>query len=561
MAGIVALIAIVFASRLFYIQVAKGAYFYNLADDQYRSGGQYGVYERGNIYFSLQDGAYLTAAGLASGYILAINPTLLKDSLLAYTKLSEIVPEISETDFMARTSKDDDPYEEIIHRLTESQKNAIESLKIDGILLPKEQWRIYPASALASHVLGFVGYDEDKFIGRYGVESKYEDNLTRKVGNLYQNFFSGIFEGIKSEVFGEKNDREADVVLSIEPRVQVLVESKADELMSRWGAKGVGISVMDPQTGDIFAMTARPAFDANNLRIEKDPKVFTNPFSQEVFEMGSIMKPITISSAIDSGVIKSDTEYLDKGYIELDGKKIGNYDGKGRGLATMQDVLNQSLNTGAAFAALKMGHESFRNYMYRFGFQDKTGIDLPNETGNLIDNLDSNRDVEIATASFGQGIAVSPISMMRALAALGNGGFLIKPHVVRSLDYKLGYSEETKTTEQGRAISGETSDEITRMLVKVVDEYLAHGKLKFEHYSIAAKTGTAQIANPSDGGYYTDRYFHSFFGYFPAYKPRFLVFLYMSEPQGVNYASETLTEPFRDITKFLISYYNIVPDR
>jgi cell division protein FtsI/penicillin-binding protein 2 len=186
---------------------------------------------------------------------------------------------------------------------------------------------------------------------------------------------------------------------------------------------------------------------------------------------------------------------------------------------------------------------------------------MPGEANNLISNLESDRDIEMATASYGQGIAVTPISMIRALGALANNGYLIKPHFVESVDLDMGITNNTKITEQGRAISTATSEEITRMLVKVVDEYLANGAIKLEHYSIAAKTGTAQIANPGGGGYYADRYMHSFFGYFPAYKPRFLVFMYLYEPEGATYASETLSMPFKDITQFLISYYNIAPDR
>ncbi len=559
---VVALGAVVIATRLFYLQVAMGSHYYNLADTQYTAGGQYSLYERGSIYFSNKDGGQIGAAGLESGFILAINPSLIVEgNEVIYEKLLSIIPGISKEQFLIRAEKNTDPYEEIAHRLTLQQKNKIEELDIKGIILVKEQWRTYPADNLASQVIGFVGFNEDEFVGRYGIEREYESVLSRSTNGLYNNFFTGILDGVKKDFFGEERDRDGDVILTIEPKVQALVESKLEELISNWTPRKVGIMVIDPKTGEIMAMAARPSFDPNNLKDETDPEVFSNPFVEDVFEMGSIMKPITIASALDAGVIKSSTTYLDKGFIELDGKRISNFDGKGRGLASMQDVLNQSLNTGATFAALSLGPNRFREYMYRFGYQDKTGIDLPQETGNLIENLESNKEVEIATASFGQGIAVSPISITRALSALGNGGYLIKPHVTRSIDYTLGYSDGIKVTDQGRAISREASDEITRMLVKVVDEYLANGGLKMEHYSIAAKTGTAQIANPDGGGYYTDRYTHSFFGYFPAYNPRFLIFLFMTEPVGANYASQTLTEPFRDITKFLISYYDIPPDR
>ena len=196
-----------------------------------------------------------------------------------------------------------------------------------------------------------------------------------------------------------------------------------------------------------------------------------------------------------------------------------------------------------------------------FGVGEETGIELPNEISGLVTNFRSNRDVEYATASFGQGFAITPLETTRALAALGNGGYLPSPHLVKQIKYTNGTTWSPDYPYGRRVLSGESSEEITRMLVKVVDEALRGGTMKMSNYRIAAKTGTAQIANLEAGGYYDDRYLHSFFGYFPAYEPKFIVFLYMVYPKGVRYASETLTEPFFDLTKFLISYYNLPPDR
>ena len=230
----------------------------------------------------------------------------------------------------------------------------------------------------------------------------------------------------------------------------------------------------------------------------------------------------------------------------------------------MQVVLNKSLNTGAAFVVRKMGNDVFSDYMFKFGLGSTTDIDLPNEGNSLVSNLKTSRDLEHAQASFGQGIALTPITTARALSAMANGGVLIRPHLVKEIRYKIGTTKtieypDAKDPEVPRMLKPETSETISRMLTEVVDYSLRYGNLRLESHSIAAKTGTAQIA--TSGGYFEDRYLHSFFGYFPSYDPQFLVFLYTYHPKGVKYASETLTETFMNTTKFIINYYNIPPDR
>jgi cell division protein FtsI/penicillin-binding protein 2 len=207
----------------------------------------------------------------------------------------------------------------------------------------------------------------------------------------------------------------------------------------------------------------------------------------------------------------------------------------------------------------QMGNDAFTKYMYNYGLGSTTGIDLPNEGHSLVSNLDSPRDLEHAQASFGQGIALTPIETVRALSVLANGGTLINPHLVKEIDYKIGTKKTISFPPGPQIIKPETSKEISRMLTEVVDTALMNGTVKLPNYSVAAKTGTAQIA--TSGGYYADRYLHSFFGYFPSYNPRFLVFLYTYYPKNVEYASETLTPTFIDMVKFLINYYQIPPDR
>jgi cell division protein FtsI (penicillin-binding protein 3)/stage V sporulation protein D (sporulation-specific penicillin-binding protein) len=270
-----------------------------------------------------------------------------------------------------------------------------------------------------------------------------------------------------------------------------------------------------------------------------------------------------MASALDLGLVNANTAYNDKGSVVVEKKEIFNFDKKGRGPGTtMQDVLNQSLNTGMVFVYQKLGRKNLRDYLLSYGIKDKTGIDLPNETSGLVSNIiNSPRDIEYANAAFGQGIALTPIEMIRALSALSNGGNLVVPHIMQKIKYSDGTEKKLTYPTTPTKISEKTSEDITRMLVTVMDKSLKGGLGKLDHYSVAVKTGTAQVAKESGGGYYTDRHTHSFFGYFPAYDPEFIVFLYAVNPKGVSYASVTWADPFINITKFLLNYYEIPPDR
>jgi cell division protein FtsI/penicillin-binding protein 2 len=352
-----------------------------------------------------------------------------------------------------------------------------------------------------------------------------------------------------------------DVVLTIEPRVQATLEEALREALEKWGADSAGGLVLDPQTGAVIAMASLPSFDPNKYAEVENISYFRNPLISDIFELGSVVKPLTLAAAMDAGKINPTTTYFDKGYEILNGQRIENYDGKGRGWVDMQAVLNKSLNTGAIFAMQQLGKEQFRHYLQKYGLGQKTGIDLPQEVAGQLSNLSSSRDIEYATASFGHGIAISPLEFATAASSIANGGLIMRPYVVAKLAIDGGKDKITEALVERRALKQETSEEITRMLVEVVDDALLGGTVKMQHYSIAAKTGTAQLPKEGQLGYYEDKYLHSFFGYAPAFDPQFLIFLYLKNPHGMRYASRTLTDPFMDLTKFLINYYEIPPDR
>ena len=557
LSALICLFALLIISKLFSIQIIHGKEFTERADRQYATPTN-NMFERGSIFFKSKDNEFVSAASTISGFKVAINPKEISETSLIYEKINSIIP-LDRDSFFAKANKKSDPYEEIANRLNKDLADKISALKLPGVSVYREKWRFYPGNELAAHFLGFVGFQGNELSGRTGIERYYNGVLSRNNQDLYVNFFAEVFSDISRTLF-DKSNKEGDIITTIEPTVQNDLEKELQDVMKGWRSDAVGGIIINPKDGSIYAMAHLPAYDLNNYSKVKDFSVFSNPIVESVFEFGSSIKALTMAAGLDAGVVSAETTYNDKGFLILNNRQINNFDKKARGIVSMQEVLNQSLNTGSVFVMQSLGKERFKKYMLSYGVAEKTGIDLPTEISGLVGNLESGKEVEYATASFGQGIAFTPIEAVRAFSVLANGGYLITPHLVSEIDYTDGLKSKTKISPGQRVLSEKTAEEITKMLVAVVDKALLGGTVKQEHYSIAAKTGTAQMSSP-DGGYYEDRYLHSFFGYFPAYNPKFLILLYNINPKGAQYASHTLTEPFINLVKFLIDYYNVAPDR
>jgi cell division protein FtsI (penicillin-binding protein 3)/stage V sporulation protein D (sporulation-specific penicillin-binding protein) len=551
--------AFILMGRLFSLQIVKRSFYVEAASRQYATPSS-DLYERGNIFFKHKNGDLVSAAGQITGYKVAINPEILDDPQTAYKKISEI-SDLDESDFLEKAAKTGDPYEEILNNLTKENADKISALKIQGVSIFKEKRRFYPGVNMAAQTLGFVGYKGDELGGRYGLERQYEETLSRNKNTPYVNFFAEVFSNIKRNILKD-SAREGDIVTTIEPSVQSFLDSELAKVRDRYNVDSIGGIIMNPKDGSIYAITVKPDFDLNNFSKVKNATTFSNPMVENVLEFGSVVKPLIMASALDAKVVTAQTSYNDTGSVIVENKQIYNFDKKGRGPGTtMQEVLNDSLNTGMVYVYQRLGKQKMRDYLFSFGIKEKTGIDLPNETSGLVSNLNSPRDIEYANAAFGQGIALTPVELLRALASLGNGGELVVPHLVERIKYSDGTAKVMSYEKKPTKISKETSEEITRMLVAVMDTSLKGGTGKLEHHSIAVKTGTAQVANATTGGYYEDRHNHSFFGYFPAYDPEFIVLLYAINPKGTLYASQTWADPFLNIAKFLINYYEVPPDR
>ncbi len=409
----------------------------------------------------------------------------------------------------------------LIDRATEEQVKAVENLELEGVYVNERQYRFYPLNNLVSHVLGFVGVNENAAVptGLYGIE---------RLKN--------------SELLDEK-----DVNLTIDVNLQRESEKVLGDLVREFEAVGGTVIVEEPMTGKIFAFASAPDFNPNSYS-EYPVKNFLNPGVSGIYEPGSVFKVITMASGIDLGVITPETVYVDKGEITLNGKTIENWDKKAYGEITMTNVLERSVNTGAVFAESQIGHENFLEYIKKFGFGEVTGIDLPDEAIGSLRSLERKdvREIDFATASFGQGPAVTPIQLVNAYAAVANGGVLMRPYV--------DATDEPEVIR--RVISEEAAEQVTKMMESAVDKAEVAA---IKGYRIAGKTGTAQVPDFERGGY-SDELIHNFVGFAPASDPRFVILIKIDKPKS-PLAGITVVPAFRKLTEFVLNYYHIAPDR
>ncbi len=529
--------------------------------------------ERGDIVMTTRDGNRYTLAGQIAEYHIHIEPKLWpktqREQDEAIRFIASVHPEFTKNELKNVLNKGKN------YRFKEGfSESDLEKLvktkdfsKIAplGARVAAEKKRYYPGGSLASHVLGFVGFVGDRIEGRYGLEKQYDSMLRIQDQGLYTNFFVELFSNFKKIARDTYHTTgQGTLVATIEPEVQKRTEELLSGIVERWGPEEGGIIVMNPSNGQIIAMAGTPSFDVNNFQKVSSNSVFTNPLTQKVYEVGSIMKPLVVAYGIETGKVTADTLYTDKGSVEVEDRTVYNFDRKARGTVDMRQVLIQSLNTGMVFIMDKLPRKDVREYLTSLGLRTKTGIDLPYEATGLTNNLDTLRRVEYANIAFGQGIAVTPIAIMRALSVLANGGIMVTPHVISGIEYPHALPEDlTAKHQEGdvSVLSAETVQSVTSVMVKLVDTNFIGDPNYLKHYSIAAKTGTAQIANGASGsGYGVDR-LHTFFGFFPAYKPQFSVFMIITKPKGVKYSAQTLAGPFLELTQFLVNYYSIPPDR
>ncbi len=421
-----------------------------------------------------------------------------------------------------------------------------------GLGLMPHPVRLYPQHSLAAHVLGFVNSEPRAY---YGVEQYYDDYLWRIDTPFFHSdaTYSRLPAGWQTYLPSAAGQ---DLVLTIDRRVQYIVERVLAEAIGRYQAESGTIIVMEPHTGRILAMASLPAFDPNRYGLTNDT-VLSNPATSKQYEPGSIFKIVTIASAIDAGLITPDSVLTDTVELEVGGRTIQNSDRKSHGEVTVRETLVHSLNIPTAKVALMMEESLFYQYVRRFGFGQLTEVDLANETPGTVKTpgnpLWSRSD--LATNAFGQGLAVTPLQMTLATAVIANGGLLVRPHVVDSMVLRGQVIRPGKAPVR-RVIQRETAATMTDLMISVVEDGAT--KAGVYGYTVAGKTGTAQVA--IEGGYHPTQTIQSFVGFAPANDPLFVALVKLDKPKTSPWAVHTAAPTFAELSRQLLYFMHAPPD-
>lgn len=545
--------------RLFYWQVIKGASLAQEAKYQHQTGVT-SLAPRGNILAS--DGTWL-AASTQAWLVYAQKPDLNESPRSIANKIAPLLIE-DKKDLLSEAQRiegllvsEGSVWIPIKHKVATEVKKNIEAMNIRGIGFSEEDARYYPEASSSAQILGFVGKNKDgEDTGYFGLEGYYNLSLSGKAG-LTQRESDARGAPI---LFGSSKEIDpvngVDIKTHIDKVVQGIVEKRLKAAIETYGASAGNVTVMDPKTGAILAMAAYPSYDPANYSRFRDSD-FKNPIISDSFEPGSIFKPLVMAAGLDAGVVKPDTRCdICDGPLKVDKYEIETWDGKYRPDETMTDVIVHSDNVGMSFVGQKLGSEKLYDYLDKYGLGKLTGIDLQGEQNPGLRKKETWNIVDLVTSSFGQGIAVTPIQMVRAVSAIANGGRTVKPIVVDKV-VKEGWEDKIKPEFGEQVISEKAAKQITEMMKLAVKE----GEAKWavpKGFSIAGKTGTAQI--PVAGHYDPTKTIASFVGFAPAENPKFIMLVSLREPKTSQWGSETAAPLWFDISRDLFPYMGIQPN-
>ncbi len=439
--------------------------------------------------------------------------------------------------------------------------DELESIEELGLNFYKNILRYYPDKEIGSHILGFLGYGEDGYsrVGNYGLEGYFEEELAGYGGQIVGE--ADVAGRLVSSNEGKSVENGYDVVLTIDRTVQYATCKSLEKALTRYDAESGSVIIMETKTGAIRAMCNYPSFDPNNYSDVDSADVFNNNAVYAAYEPGSVMKSVSMAIAIDQGKVEPDTTYKDEGEIKFaGGNTIRNAGNEKYGLVNMKEVLASSINTGIVFATSEVNNKIYEDYMQKFGFGQPSGLNISQDFSGDISLLAKEGDIFKATASYGQGITVTPMQMVSAINTIANRGRLVQPYLVSQIRYGDEIVEEYKPRVLRQVIDTATASQVSAMMVHVVDSGHA-GKAKVDGYYVAGKTGTAQVANSETGRYDDYKTIHNFVGFASNDDPKFTMIVKLDYPTAARYSADTAAPLFGEIAKFLLEYYQIPPKR
>lgn len=538
-------LALVLAGRLFYWQLLPHPELL-AADDAMRLPTPTLKAGRGAIYDRT---GRLLAADVANNILVAY-PKDIKDPADLASRLARMLGRPEAELRPALEGKQGKSYVRVARNLPDTTvkalEKAIDKRELVGVNIEREAQRTYPMGTLAAHILGFVGGDRR---GHYGVEQNYDDALRGEEGTW------GAPVLIDPSRYQSPRDG-FDLVLTIDANIQRIVERELSKAIEAQDAEGGTAIVMDPRTGAILAMASVPTYDPNLYGAAPNDR-YVNPAISRLYEPGSVLKAMTLSAALEEGVATLDTTYNDVGYIKVNGFTIWDWDRVAHGKVDMRTMMRLSLNVGTVYLSQWLGAEKFYFHIRNFGFGSRTGIDLAGEEVGIINDQRTKNwnELSLATNSFGQGLASTPIQVVSAMAAIANGGNLMQPYVLHQLRQGDKVVKETRPIVLRRVVSPQTVPAVREALVGVVEHAVRAG---VPGYTIGGKTGSSQI--PVEGGYDPDMTIASFVGFGPVHDPRFVILVKVDKPVHRQLGSEVAAPFFGALARQLFDYLDIPPD-
>ena len=535
-------------SRLIYIQIISNKPLSELADKQHKNFVKLAP-KRGTLYDRQKR---LFSIHLESSSIYAVPKEIRNKEKTAHVLAREVG--LKEGIVLAKLKKDN-YFAWIKRKVTPEIESRVKHLPLEGVYMASEGKRFYPGGKLSCHLLGITDIDnkgleglelfyDKKLSGEFGWRRSYRDAKRREVG-LHE-----------SETLPARNG--SNLVLALDEVVQHIIEREIESILAAYQPRAVSIVAIDPWTGEVLGLANYPWFDANDPRLTGHDSM-RNRAITDCFEPGSVFKVVTASAALEEKIASPDTEFFcENGVYSVRGRVLHDY--KPFGKLTFREIIEKSSNIGTYKLADKLGKDKLYEYVRRFNFGDVTGVDLPGESAGIVRKVSSWSQSDLTTIPMGHGIAVTTLQLATCFSVIANGGFLMRPYVVKNELNDKGMSMlEASPKIVRRVISAETAALVKQMLEGVV--LRGTGKRsQIKDYRVCGKTGTAEKVNPA-GGYYTDKHIASFVGFAPYDKPRIVLAVTIDEPKGDHLGGHVSAPAFKNIVENILSYMEIEGDK